>query len=93
MIHGREPQASAADPFMASAYEVWKDIVSKKPAKHPIAHIAAFTAFATGFPGITNQTIDTTSFLNQIREDEMDPETKMQWARGILAIQDKGKRP
>ena len=41
----------------------------------------------------TNQTIDTTSFLNQIREDEMDPETKMQWARGILAIQDKGKRP
>jgi hypothetical protein len=93
MIHGTAPQASAADPFMAAGFNVWRDITSKKEAKHPVSHAAQLLAYTTGFPGITNQTVDQTSFMNQVLSGKKEPENKMQWARGLLAVQDKGKRP
>jgi hypothetical protein len=93
MRHKIDPKATSVDPLMASVYAVWQDIVSKKVAKQPVAHAARAAAFVAGVPGVTNQVVDTFSFWNQVHNEQIEPETKMQWARGILAIQDKGKNP
>lgn len=92
IIHGRDPQISPADELMRVVTDMWKDQMVSKHPKHEVKHLAKTLPFVLGLPP-TNQIIDTFSFLNQARTGEKEPESTGQWARGVLAIGDKGKNP
>jgi hypothetical protein len=91
-IHNRDPAVSPIDNVLKSATDVWRDIVSKKPAKHPVSHAFKAAGYFTGYAP-TNQMIDTGSFVNEVLNGKKRVETPGQWARGVLSLGDKGKKP
>lgn len=90
IIHNRDPVVSPIEDVMKSATEVWKDAMVRKHAKHPVAHAFRAGSMILGAPP-TNQFIDTSSFMWDVLTDKKQPESIGQWARGILAVGDKGK--
>jgi hypothetical protein len=92
VIHGRDPHVSPIDSVLDSAVQVLRDALTKKHVKHPVVDTLRAGAFVFGAPP-TNQLIDTGSFAYDVLTGRKSDVSVGQWARGVLAIGDKGKRP
>ena len=91
-IHGRDPSVSPFDEVLKSATDLFHDIISKKPAKHMLSHAFKVGGYFGGLPP-TNQFLDSGSFMNDVFNGKVRPQTTGQWARGVFSLGDKGKKP
>lgn len=90
MIHNRDPSISPIEEVMKNVTNIYRDAVAKNP-KHQFKHILQASGMLTGLP-LTNQHIDTFSFLNDVVNQRQNPETVGDWWHGITTGSMKPKR-
>jgi hypothetical protein len=86
LIHNRDPSVSPVENVLRAVVNVGRDVkklVNGDDPSRPWTHGAQAIGYLTGLPP-TQQFIDGLNFMNDVANDDQNPESVGEWANGIL---------